>query len=178
MKLKLVLSIVLIFSFLSCSDNGNSEEQIKSESNLKLNISGMPEVTLENVTGTVIGSNYEAGFRESAHLIATNSLNDITVSINLIDSVDDVATQAIKAGKLLSIDNSMSTGVYATFTIMENGNTTYEAVSGTISISFYDLLSVESEIIVISGSFNVSNGAESASGTFSEIELNCSECGG
>ena len=42
----------------------------------------------------------------------------------------------------------------------------------------YDLLESTSDLIKGSGSFNVTDGNTSASGTFSDVLLNCSERGG
>ncbi|MDC6367688.1 MULTISPECIES: hypothetical protein [Flavobacteriaceae] len=172
MKTKIILLALLVIGICSCSKDDNSE--LVSQPNLTLNVSGMPEIVLENVGGPVVGSNYEAGNTESVQIIATNDSNDLTVTINLIDN--DNNTQAIQSGNTISIDATQSTDIFATLTIID-GMTLYEAISGTVSISFYDLQSPNSNIIVISGSFNTSDGTNSATGTFSNIELICSECG-
>lgn len=175
MKTKFILLVVLVIGICSCSKDDNTENTLETQPNLTLNVSGMPEIILENVGGPVLGSNYEAGNLESLQIIATNNANDITVTINLVDNDNDL--QAIKPGNTISIDSSQSSSVFATMTILDN-NTMYEATTGTVSISFYDLKSPNSNIIIISGSFNVSDETNSATGTFSNIELTCSECGG
>ncbi|MDT0557172.1 hypothetical protein RM697_00845 [Ichthyenterobacterium sp. W332] len=176
MKTNFILLAILLIGVFSCSNDDSSEISNESQPNLTLNVNGVPEIILENVGGPVNGSNYEAGNTESAQIIATNNSNDITVTINLVDN--DIDTQAIQSGNTLSIDNTQSNNVYATLTILDN-TALYEASSGTVSISYYDLQSPNSNTIIISGSFNVTNGNNSASGgTFSDIELICSECGG
>jgi len=154
MKTKFILFALLVIEICSCSNGDSSDNDIESQPNLTLNVTGMPEIILENVSGPVIGSNYEAENTESAQIIATSSSNDIKVTINLVDN--DNETQVIQTGSTISIDSTQSTNVFATLTILDN-TTIYEAISG---------------------SFSVSDGSKSATGTFSDIELMCSECGG
>ncbi len=175
MNAKLIFLSLLISLIYGCSRD-ESDPIIETSANLTLNIAGMQEIVLENTSGTAMGSNYESGFRESAEIIATNSLNDVTVTINLVDNTSAIGTKDLQPGETISIDPTMSVGVYATLNI-DNG-TIYEANSGTISISFYDYESQSGDKIIVSGSFNVSDGNQSATGTFSNIKLNCTECGG
>jgi hypothetical protein len=173
MKTNFIVFFLLVIGICSC--NESSENAIDPQPNLTFERTGMPQIILENVGGQVAGSNYEAGTTESLQIIATNNSDDITVTIDLVDNNSNI--QEIQSGNTFAIDNAQSNNVYATLSILEN-MTTYRATSGTVSISFYGLQSPNSNIIIISGSFEVSDGTNPAKGTFSDIKLICSECGG
>ena len=176
MKSTRFLLALLVMAFSACSDDdSNSNDPADSNSRMTLLLPDLSTMELNTISGTA-GSNYEAGDIEFPQINATNGSN-ATINIQMIDNVDDPDVRVIQAGNSINIDASGTSGFYATLSLTLDGMT-YQATSGTVTITAYGLLNPNSNIIVTSGSFNVSDGTDTLSGTFTEAMLDCSECGG
>ncbi|WP_299361725.1 hypothetical protein [Winogradskyella sp.] len=177
MRSRLFLFAFVVMTLCACSDDdNNANDPEDSNSSMTINLPDMSNVILDNISGTA-GSNYEAGSTEFAQIIATNNSNT-TVNLQMFDNVDDPGTRAIQAGNSLNIDATGMAGFYATLSASLPDGSTFQATSGTVSITAYGLLNPSSNIIVTSGSFSASDGTDTISGTFTEAMLDCSECGG
>jgi hypothetical protein len=135
------------------------------------------QFNFDTISGLVTGSVYEAGFIERVDILALTAEND-TLRISLVDNVDNEDTLAIQPGKSLNIDVSESSQIYSTLVVIMSDGTIYEATSGVISISKYELPDFNSSNVILSGSVDVNASGTGISGTLTDILLDCTECGG
>ncbi|MEM7102065.1 MAG: hypothetical protein AAF502_02965 [Bacteroidota bacterium] len=165
---------VAILMVCSCKETEIVVTQQLDDPELQLFVAGQLSQIFTTVSGD-IDSNYESTTVLHASISASDVSGNISIQIILND--DDDTAFPFNGITPFNINGTL---INASAVINENGNI-ISATSGSFAVSEFralDLGIIGEDHMLISGTFNFSDGISNYSGTFSDIILDCMECEG
>jgi len=169
-KIKSLLFVFCVILITSCNKSEEAVQILTEESEFLLFIQGQLSTELESITGEV-DTDYEVFPLVHASIIGKSVNGDTTLSIALND--DDENLFPFKNNGIFNVGG---TSINASVTLVQ-GNTTTIANTGSVTITQFERTdNASNDFIKLSGTFVVSDGTLSISGTFTNIILPCGEC--
>ena len=169
-KIRSLLFVYCLILIVSCNKTNDDIQLPPLESEFLVFLQGQLSAELKTITGEV-DTDYEVFPLVHASIIGKSVNGDTTLSIALND--DDENLFPFKNNGIFNVGG---TSINASVTLVQ-GNTTTIANTGSVTITQFERTdNASNDFIKLSGTFVVSDGTLSISGTFTNIILPCGEC--